>query len=115
MNYLRLLRPLRALRAMLLTPSKKRSPIWKGRQPHPFPPCGEKLLTAGLATTLHFLVHIVLLLCAVNFTGLLSRLSGGADPHINILVLQSAASTTGFFSAQFFGGDARLVSFWCEW
>ena len=40
---------------------KERSPICKGRQPHPFPPCGRKLLTAGLTTTFHFLVHIVLL------------------------------------------------------
>ena len=87
----------------------------EGKAATPFSPLRGETLTAGLATTFHFLVHIVLLLSAVNFTGLLSRLSGGAYPHINILVLQSATSATGFFSAQFFGGNARLVSLWGEW
>jgi hypothetical protein len=101
-NYLRALRPLRALRAMMISPNSS-GQLERGSQPNLIP-CGE--LTTCLATTLHFFVHDVLL--SFTHTARLSCLTGIKRLNARHPILHRWRSLGPF---QFAGRYSRLVGF----
>ena len=101
-NYLRALRPLRALRAMMISPNSS-GQLKRGSQPNLIP-CGE--LTTGLTTTIHIFVHDVLL--SFTHTARLSCLTGIKRLYARHPVLHRWRSLGPF---QFAGRYSRLVGF----